>query len=911
MGSKKSRSVLLLVGTLVVCGIVPMSRAEGVYLEAPSTPELAPAAPGRVVRIVELKSAPLADAADNGKKGLKDEQAYRKQLRQEQAEFRASAAAAGISFVERQHYEVLLNGLAVEVAEADLPALERLDLVSATHPVYQMMGGGVPVAAAAPEGTTRENVTVTNLTGVPEAHAAGLTGKGVVVGVLDGGIDYNHPALGGPGFPNSKVIGGWDFADNDPDPYDDRTSFFPEHGTHVSGIVAGEDAHMVGVAPDAKIRFYRVFGTTNPGGTEDIIIAAMERAADEGCNVINMSLGQTLYQVYQQGVLAKAVDNVMKRGVVPVIAAGNAGTAGPFLVSAPAVAKSAIAVAAAYNTSIEELAFRLADGTTDVAYRIMFPGFPTPGSGSYPVVDYGVANCLAIPDGVRYDGQVVLVQQGPFSCRNYTQVNLLAGAGAAAVIWWQNTSNAGAWPGQSGSINTPFRIPAVIVRKVDVPAIKAQGNGAPISWGFFTELLAPVYPGLPTFFSEWGPSHELDFKPDVMAPGGYIFSTLPLYAGSYGLEDGTSMASPHVAGIVALMLQANPDLMAHNGKKVHDVRKYLMNTAVPAPFNYDANLGLEPTARQGAGMADALAATAVVAKLDPEKIALRDLRGQARSQTIVVENKSKAAVTYRVSHVPAITAAPPFTGSWVPMTDAAAVTLSTSTLTVPAGGSANVTATFLEPAWVPGGTVLSGWIEFAPEGGGKSLRVPYQGLKGAYQELPAINPTFVAINPNLDNPSLRPESRPNCSGPPPTRPACCSNPRPMSCGWSVGKNGPLTLDYTNNDKYDDACTVAVSQGFPMLRKYRARVLDSSGRTVAWGTDRFTGQLLNPLEYWVRNSGAGTGLDFAEWYGQLTDGTPAPAGTYYIRLEFDKFQGDGKSYPDFETWTSPPITVIRP
>jgi hypothetical protein len=133
----------------------------------------------------------------------------------------------------------------------------------------------------------------------------------------------------------------------------------------------------------------------------------------------------------------------------------------------------------------------------------------------------------------------------------------------------------------------------------------------------------------------------------------------------------------------------------------------------------------------------------------------------------------------------------------------------------------------------------------------------------------------------------------------------------FSCGWSICPSEPLSLDYTNGDKYDDVAFVGLSQGFPMLRKYRVRVLNESGQTVAWAIDRYTGGLsLELFEYWVRNSGAGTGLDFAQWHGFLEDGTPAPSGTYYMKLEMDKLGGDGMSYPDFETWTSPPITVIR-
>jgi len=867
-----------------------------VFLESPET--LEGEVPG--LRLVELRSAPLADANVTPNK----ERSYRAMLQQERAAFRAEAAARGLTFGERHEYEVILNGLAIEIADADLATLESLDSVAATYPVYRFMGGGVPMPSSAPEGTTRENATVTDLTGVPEAHAAGFRGAGVTIGILDGGIDYNHPALGGPGFPNQKVIGGWDFADNDPDPFDDRGAYVEQHGTHVSGIAAGEDGVMVGVAPDAKIRFYRVFGTQNPGGTEDVLLAAMERAADDGCDVVNMSLGSNRFGILQQSLLPRAVDRLLKRGVVPVISAGNAGTAGPFLMGSPANSRSSIAVAAAYNTEIDELAFKLADGSL-VPFRIMFPGTPPPATGDYPVVDYGIADCN-IPEGVRYDGQIVLVRQGSFSCRSFTMVNMLAERGAAGVIWWQNTSNPTSWPGQGGSSSNPFQIPSVIVRRTDVPAIQAQGNGSPLTWGFHTQILFPLFPGLPTFFSSMGPSHELDFKPDVMAPGGYIFSTIPGHYGSYGLMDGTSMSAPHIAGVVALLMSADPSL---KGKRAHQVRERLLNSSYPVPHNRDPMLGLEPPARQGAGLVDVSSALALRAKTVPAKLALHDLGGETRTESIVVENKGNQPVTYHLTHAPALTAAPPMTGFWEPRTDAATVTFSSTTLVVPAGGQAGFEVSFDEPVGVPEASVLGGWLVLTPEDGGPCLRVPYMGLKGDYHQLPAINPSFTDVNPSLDNPALRPESRPNCSGPPPTRAPCCNNPTPGSCGWSIGPNGTLTLDYTNGDKYDDAAIVMVSQGFPLLRKYRVRVLDDSGRTVAWGVDR-GGPKLDNLQYWVRNSGAGTGIDFAQWAGVLEDGTLAPAGTYYMRLEFDKYQGDGGSYPDFETWTSPAITVIR-
>ncbi|UHQ55368.1 S8 family serine peptidase [Microbulbifer sp. YPW16] len=877
----------------------PAMADDGMIDADPAPEAVQPVTSGdRLVRFVELNSKPLSEAQVNPSR----EAAYLRKLAVEQDEFRAQARAAGIEFTERRNFDVLFNGLSIEIDPEDLAALEALDTVSASHPIYSVMGGQSPVPAEAPEGTTRDNVTVTNLTGVPEAHSAGITGEGVVVGVIDSGIDYNHPAFGGPGFPNDKVIGGYDFADDDADPFDDRYASVEMHGTHVAGIVAGKDDIMVGVAPDAKLRVYRIFGTENPGATEDVLLAAMEQAVEDGCDVVNMSWGSNRYEVLQNGVISRATDRMLRRGTVPVVAIGN-NLAGPFLPGSPAIAKSAIAVAAAYNSKATEMAFKTSNGEI-MPFRAMYLGQPVPGKGTFEVVDAGTANCAALPEDVSYEGKIVLLKRGHWSCRPYMAVNLYAEAGAEAAIWWQDSWDPDRFASQFSSTIERLDIPTVAVRTGDGSELASMSPGASVSWGHFFEDPA-TFPGKTTFFSAWGPSHELDMKPDVMAPGGYIFSAIPGYAGYYGLMDGTSMAAPHVAGIAALMRSANPSL------KAHEVRDILLSTSEPADFTVDPDLGLHPVAQQGAGMVNAIAALGARTKAEPAKLSLGEFEGRRLSRDITVENKSDTDISYRVSHRSALTVNPPMTFRWVPSTSAATVEFSSDSVVVPASGEAKLSVSFSQPVDVAEGSILSGWIELTPENGGGILRVPYLGIKGDFQALPAINPTFTDINQGLDNPSLRPGNVPNCDLPPYARPRCCSDSTPGACGWSIGKSTSVTLDFSNDSIYDDVAFTMLSQGFPMLRKYRARVIDTSGRTVAWAKDRYTG--LRPaelFEHWVRNSGTGTGIDFAQWDGVLEDGSPAPEGTYYIRLEFDKLGGDGVSYPGFETWTSPPITVVR-
>ncbi|HJQ40956.1 MAG TPA: S8 family serine peptidase [Thermoanaerobaculia bacterium] len=171
----------------------------------------------------------------------------------------------------------------------------------------------------------------------------GTRGKGIVVAVIDTGIDYNHVALGGGFGEGHKVIGGWDFVDNDADPIDTYG-----HGTFVAGIIAGDGDGLVGVAPDASLLAYRALAGF--GGYESDVIAAIERTVDpnqdgdtsDHADIVNMSLGGL---AYENDAVSQAVENATAAGILFCVAAGNGGDYGN--VPTPAVAPSAIAVGAA------------------------------------------------------------------------------------------------------------------------------------------------------------------------------------------------------------------------------------------------------------------------------------------------------------------------------------------------------------------------------------------------------------------------------------------------------------------------------------------------------------------------------------------------------------------------------------
>ena len=140
------------------------------------------------------------------------------------------------------------------------------------------------------------------------------TGKGVVIGIVDSGIDYTHPDLGGGIGDGFKVLGGYDFVNNNNDPMDDHG-----HGTMVAGVAAA-NGEMLGLAPEASLRAYKVLDQSGRGLTSNVI-AGIEQAVLDGVNIINLSLGS----ISQFGPHSQAIDNATTSGVICVASAGNAG----------------------------------------------------------------------------------------------------------------------------------------------------------------------------------------------------------------------------------------------------------------------------------------------------------------------------------------------------------------------------------------------------------------------------------------------------------------------------------------------------------------------------------------------------------------------------------------------------------
>ncbi|KAF9100803.1 hypothetical protein BGX29_006251, partial [Mortierella sp. GBA35] len=413
-----------------------------------------------------------------------------------------------------------------------------------------------------------------HMTGVDIVHRKlKLTGKGVKVGIIDTGIDYKHPAFAAKGATegcfarygkNCRVAYGWDFvgdaytADNDPVPDSDPMDC-QGHGSHVAGIVGGNAMNItgpiqppqpwIGVAPEVTFGAYRVFGCSGSSG-DDVILAAMEMAFNNGMNIINMSLGGgSSYKTNPTAVLG---DKLAKLGMYLIASGGNDGSQGVWMVGNTGLGDEATSVASFENAFGRYQTFNYAGAK--------YPYSPAGNFGK--VIDLPASATLvplfdksgALVDGcnkeqytgINVAGKVVLALGDYTNCGSGVRATIAKEAGAAGLL----TATTPSGMTNIGGI-------------VGFPMASIE-NGA-------GETILAAYKKNPANAFTWSKTPS---DPDIGAPGGNILSAMPRALGSYGVKSGTSMAAPYVAGSQALFYQAKK-----NGPRGVEVRKIFKNTA--------------------------------------------------------------------------------------------------------------------------------------------------------------------------------------------------------------------------------------------------------------------------------------------------------------------------------------------
>ena len=723
-----------------------------------------------------------------------------------------AASFPGVQVWVEREYANVLDGFALS---APAGSLEEIRGVAGVKAAFLEREGHVSDAAAVDaEGGTRasqiEGQDPANLSAQLMMRTDQVTqkGEGKVIAIIDTGVDMTHqaftpaltatPALSedkvdelkaqlGEGktgvYVNEKFPFAYDYADgdNDASPREGGSGF---HGTHVAGIAAGNADKIVGTAPDAQIIVGKVTRTEDDALLDSALLAALDDMLILHPDVINLSLGWTAGMDNEADtVYATVYKKLQEAGITVNAAAGNAFSTGygnmsgkglPYasdpdssVIDEPATYSSVVAVASVENALIRN-AFTAAG--KDIGYQrsrgmngekvAYFSDLP---AGTYEYVDAGFASEEDVaaltekyPDGLT--GKIALVSRGNMTYQK--KVENLYDLHPAGVLVYNNVS-----VGSLIIMNlTTQDVHAAFISQADGQAmLEAADHHLTIVEG---KVLEPTSSYWMNEFSSWGTSPDLRLKPEIAAPGGNILSSVP--GGDYDHFSGTSMATPQMSGISAIVLQrvqSDPLFASMSAReKVDVVQNLIMGTARPLTDAAQDSGALYSPRKQGSGLVDALAATTssvypTVGGASEVSRPKADLGDGTKGWhfDVVLHNLSDTEATYELSSqaLSEIVDGGFFTehsldwrGRGVAVSYSGAVSGAGegATVTVPAKGEATVGVDI-----VPGvefaqyvadnassGTFLDGFVCFTSRTESQpSLSVPYVGFYGSWGK-PAI-----------------------------------------------------------------------------------------------------------------------------------------------------------------------------
>ncbi|MCH5162769.1 MAG: leucine-rich repeat protein [Clostridiales bacterium] len=550
-------------------------------------------------------------------------------------------------------YSTVMNAVSVKVPYGNISKIEQMDGVKS---VILSETYNLPMAAEKGSDEDRKNTVINDVDVYPDTgifdsssvSSLGITGKGTAVAVLDSGFDCSHevfshqpagelwitqadvtaalsnPELNAPQttaglkmtdvWYSNKIPFTYDYGDKDFDvfPYDS------EHGTHVAGIIGGQSDTITGVAIDTQLVLMKVFSDYSQGAEEEDILAAVEDSVLLGVDCINMSLGTScgFSREADGSRLNEVYDKVNTSGISLICAASNSYSASfggeqgntnfvwnpdSSTVGSPSTYPAALSVASisgvmsSYlyvndsdvvfftesatisgkrNDFIKELyeSQQLGEKETKVYEYITVPGY---GSRiNYMTVDV--------------KGKIALVKRG--GNISFEDKALYAKeAGAVACIIYNNVEGT-----ISMSMGKSDHIPTVSITKEKGNMLALRSSG--------TIAVSKSYTAGPFMsdFSSWGPTPNLELKPEITAHGGEIKSSVP--GGGYDNLSGTSMASPNLCGVVVLVRQFLKDKFPDYSQQqiVVLANQMLMSTATIV-LNEEGN-PYSPR-KQGAGLA--------------------------------------------------------------------------------------------------------------------------------------------------------------------------------------------------------------------------------------------------------------------------------------------------------------------
>ncbi|HFR3883678.1 TPA: S8 family serine peptidase [Streptococcus suis] len=631
-----------------------------------------------------------------------------------------------------------------------------------------------------------QNIDSNTIITVPKVWDSGYKGEGTVVAIIDSGLDVDHDVLHisdlstakyksekeieaakeaagisyGEWF-NDKVVFGYNYVDvNTVLKEEDKRS----HGMHVTSIATGNPTQpvagqlMYGVAPEAQVMFMRVFSDLKATTGAALYVKAIEDAVKLGADSINLSLGGANGSVVNMNEnVTAAIEAARRAGVSVVIAAGNDGTFGSGhsnpsadypdygLVGAPSTARDAISVASYNNTTVGSKVINIIGLENNADLNYGKSSFDNPEKSpvpfeigkEYEYVYAGIGQASDF-DSLDLTGKLALIKRGTITFSE--KIANATAAGAVGVVIFNSR------PGEANVSmqldDTAIAIPSVFIPLEFGEALAA--NSYKIAFNNETDIRPNPEAGLLSDFSSWGLSADGELKPDLAAPGGAIYAAIN--DNDYANMQGTSMASPHVAGAAVLVKQyLQATYPTKSLQEIEALVKHLLMSTAKAHVNKETTAYTSPR-QQGAGIIDTAAAISTGLYLTGEdgygSITLGNVE-DTFSFTVTLHNITNEDKTLNYStqlttdtvQNGLITLAPRLLAE-IPGGKVTVQANSSTTVTINVDASS-----FAEEltGLMKNGYYLEGFVRFTDVAdGGDIVSIPYVGFRGEFQNLAVL-----------------------------------------------------------------------------------------------------------------------------------------------------------------------------
>ncbi|MEY2547379.1 MAG: minor extracellular serine protease Vpr, partial [Verrucomicrobiota bacterium] len=623
---------------------------------------------------------------------------YRAQLSALRNDFKQWLQANAPKAKVTGEFDISLNAVSVQLNG------ESKDKIAVAPQVSRVDYEGIYYPLAKPTSTTSASDPDLGLIQAIQAWSqnggggSANAGNGVKAAIVDTGIDIGHPCFSDAGYPAQTQLGDRRFTNNKvivAKVFNNKggvngysAEAIQEHGSHVAGTVGCNyntpatvngvpiPYGISGVAPHVLLGNYNVFpGPVDNARSEDIL-NALEAAYADGFDVANMSLGGGAHGI--QDLLTNAIDDLDQANMVVAVAAGNSGP-GNFTVESPGSAARALTAGASTVPHFIGAPVTV-NGQTYGAAVGDFKTVSSDMSAPLGVVLDGTSlslGCSTLPAG-SLTGKIALISRG--SCTFSTKIRDAQNAGAVACLIVNNVAGDPTAMGQDGTANQPT-IPAYMLGQTEGQSL-VGANGSTVTIGAVLQYLQSANADIMAGFSSQGPT-DVDFrvKPDVVAPGVNVLSSIPASfcpaPPCFAFFQGTSMATPHLAGSAAVVRQQHPMWTAAQ------VRSAVVNTADQGVLkNFKSGVLETDVNVTGTGRENLLSAVNSKVAVDPVSVsfgAVPSGSGQTLAYNVTLTNLGSGNASYSLS-----------VGSG---SGGVAYSVSPSSITIPAGGSASATVT--------------------------------------------------------------------------------------------------------------------------------------------------------------------------------------------------------------------------